>query len=56
MDKLTEKINEAIKAVRFGEVIIKIQDRRVVQIDRLEKIKIDADSKPERQKINSSSD
>lgn len=45
MDKLSDKINEAIKAVRFGEVRIKIQDNRIIQIEKLEKIRVGADSK-----------
>jgi len=50
MDNITQKINETIKGIRFGEVIIKIQDGRIIQIEKLEKIKINADSKLERQK------
>jgi len=45
MERVLEQINEAIKAIRFGEVIIKIQDKRVVQIEKLEKIRVSADSK-----------
>lgn len=34
------EILEAIKGVKFGEVIIKIQDSRIVSIERLEKFRI----------------
>ena len=45
MDNVIDKINDAIKSIRYGEVIIKIQDKRVIQIEKLEKFRIGADSK-----------
>jgi len=45
MDNVIDKIGRAIKDIRFGEVIIKIQDNRVIQIEKSEKIRINADSK-----------
>ena len=45
MDKAIEKICEALKTIRFGEVVIKIQDNRIIQIEKIEKIRIGADSK-----------
>ncbi|MHC5540436.1 YezD family protein [Singulisphaera rosea] len=32
-----DQVRRAVKGIRFGEVRIIIQDRRIVQIDRLEK-------------------
>ena len=44
MDNIIQKINEAVKSIRFGEVIIKIQDNRIIQIEKLEKIRVGTDS------------
>lgn len=42
MDKsISEEILKAVKNVRFGSVQIIIQDSRVVQIDKTEKIRLD---------------
>lgn len=38
-------ILQSIKGLRFGEIVLKVQDSRIVQIERLEKLKINkADS------------
>ncbi|MBI5563124.1 MAG: YezD family protein [Deltaproteobacteria bacterium] len=41
-DAVTEDIERAIKGIRFGSVQIIIQDARVVQIDKTEKIRLDS--------------
>lgn len=42
VDKNTiEKITEAVKGIKFGYVQIIVQDSRVVQIDKTEKLRLD---------------
>ena len=41
---LTQKILRALQEIRYGSVEIIIHDSRIVQIERKEKIRIDADS------------
>ena len=41
---LAHKILLAIKDLRFGSVEVMIHDSRIVQIERKEKIRLDADS------------
>ncbi len=42
------EILEAIAGIKYGEVIIKIQDSQIVQIERIEKLRINkADPKKE---------
>ena len=38
--EVTRQIIEAVRSVRFGQVQIIIQDSRVVQIDKTEKIRL----------------
>lgn len=40
-NEIVKKILKAIYGVKFGEVVIKIQDSNIVCIERLEKIRLD---------------
>lgn len=42
---ISDEILKAVKGVRFGSVQIIIQDSRVVQIDKTEKIRLDQNSR-----------
>jgi hypothetical protein len=42
--QLLEKIAQAIRSIRYGAVQITIHDARVVQIDRIEKIRVEQPS------------
>lgn len=42
---ISEEILKAVKDVRFGSVQIIIQDSKVVQIDKTEKIRLDQSSR-----------
>ena len=42
--QLTHKILSALQEIRYGSVEIIIHDSQIVQIERKEKIRIDADS------------
>lgn len=44
---ISEEILKAIKSVRFGNVQIVIQDYRVVQIDKTEKIRLGQNTRKE---------
>lgn len=41
-DAISEEIYKAIKSIRFGNVQITIQDSKVIQIDKTEKIRLDS--------------
>jgi hypothetical protein len=43
--QLTQQIHRALKEIRYGSVEIIIQDSKVVQIERREKIRIDTNSR-----------
>jgi hypothetical protein len=36
-----ELVSEQVASIRFGTVVITVQDSRVVQVDKLEKLRID---------------
>lgn len=42
---ISEEILKAVESVKFGNVQIIIQDSKVVQIDKTEKIRLDQNSK-----------
>ncbi len=39
-EDILKNILQSLKGLRFGEVILKIQDSRIVQIERLEKFRV----------------
>jgi hypothetical protein len=43
--QLTQQIHRALKEIRYGSVEIIIQDSKVVQIERREKIRIDTNAR-----------
>jgi len=41
-EALAAQVIQATKGLRFGQVVLTVHDSRVVQIDRTEKIRLDA--------------
>jgi hypothetical protein len=40
-DWVTEKIQSALRGLRYGSVMITVHDSRIVQIERMEKVRLD---------------
>jgi hypothetical protein len=40
-DRVNARINTALKGIHYGSVILTIHDSRIVQIERIEKIRFD---------------
>jgi hypothetical protein len=38
-DRLLEAVREAAQSMRFGHILIKVQDGRVVQVEKTEKVR-----------------
>ena len=41
-DAIIKEIAEAVAALKFGEIVIKIHDSKIIQIEKTEKLRYDA--------------